>query len=301
MNQKRNVLEESSILSARDRFLEIGKKDLLTDKELWILVQANAQYLGLVEAHRELRKNVGKTVNIDQSQSSVDLVSALAFTNQLINIVGEGQDPVDIESIVLNGKSGESTYKQMTDSLSASISDAVEYRRISKRPHNWFLECGYHRLALPKTTKVLTYARELEWYHAGRRHEKGYNDCDGILLKAEVEAPLEKGVITRGERATVVKILECIDRNFSDSYITQHFNPIMSRSQLPELVGEYKETISRLWIDLKENPGSLAEVVKFMAGYERKRFMKNGGRFNRGCVPMTSPYRYVIPEANIFR
>ena len=327
-NETAVIMDESYIRSARDRFLELGKKDLLNDEELWILVQANAQYLGLVEAHRELRKNIGglsKKDLEDLDQSSTDLVSALFFTSQIINIVGGGQDPVNIESMVLDGKSGESKYKKMMDSLSTLITDTVGYqrisngeskyknmmdslstsisgavaqRRISKEPHNWFIECGYHRLALPKGTKVITHARELEWHTFGGKYEKVYYDCADILLKAKVEQPSQTGVITCGERVTVVKILECVDWI---PYITQYFNFRLNISRLPDLVGKSKQTTGRLWIDLKENPGSLAEVVKFMAGYERERFMENGGIFARERCFDHDKHRYAVKDANIFR
>ena len=303
-NNNAVVLDELFIEKARDGFLALGEKVLLNDEELWTLVQAAAQYIGVVEAHRYLRKIVGETTEkIAQADSSFDpvgLMSALYLTSQIIDVVGEGYNPINIESMVLDGKPGEGPYKELVDSLLASIDDVVQYRSISKKPHYWLLGCGPHRIVLPKGTKVVTNVAELLY---GRRLA---NDKH-VLLKAQVERPYQRGIITRDDRATEIQVLECISRY---SHITEYFKCSLSEPDLREaardrkhLVGQKRETIHNLWIDLKENPKTLRQVVAFMAHDEWQWFVESRGGFKRETErPLYGNGRaYVIPKANIFR
>lgn len=291
------LLNKEYTRRARDGFLKLAGKKYLMDNELWILVQATAQYLGLVEAHRELRKKVSRTKGKYSSKSS----RGLDFVCQIIDVVGEKQDPVKIESRVLYGNPIKSPYGDMTDALFKSISDGVQYRRRSEKPADWFLEVKDNRKALPKGLEVLTYSHALvsRWPYA-----------DGLLLKAKIYDPCQYGIIVCGVYPTGLTIQEyvVVDPQ-KKSYITQYFET-WHKGGWQFAFLEYKtpkpgcsgDVIGCLWIDLRANPNSLDKIISLMAGYEYERFVDSGGAFNRrDGVSIYTHLTYRIPKADIFR
>lgn len=291
------ALNKEYTRKARDGFLELARKKYFTDGDLWVLVQATAQYLGLVEAHKELRRKVSRSKGEYTSKNS----RSLDFVCQIIDVIGEQQNPVEIESQVLDSKDGKGIYTSMMDVLLKSVSDGVQYRRKSKKPVDWFLEVGDNRKALPKGLEVLTYSRALvsRWPYA-----------DGLLLRARIDDPCRYGVIVCGVYPTVLTIQEhvTIDPQ-KNPYITKYFETwhkdgwqfafLENKTPKP---GDSGNVISSLWIDLKANPRSLDEIIKFMAGYEWERFSDSGGPFNRrDGVSIHNHLTYRIPKADIFR
>lgn len=294
MTKNSNALDESYTQSARDRFLEITNKKKLADEEIWILIQAIAQYVGVVQAHKTLRGIIAHPNSqhnaeyFEEERTLSSFASALAYAGQIMDALEEEQDPIIIESQVLNNskRKGTSTYKLMIGDLEKGLSEAIKYRTAGFRdPKDFILEVNANRTGLPEGLDVLVYEHSLEYY-GGRIHSER-------LLQAKIVARYERGIITRDTVATVIEIQKAVG---DGSYLDKALDFCGSSSTPKDRHGK---VIGGLMIDLKANPEAPQKIINLLTDDEAGRFMYNGGAFRRNLG--AGPESYIIDAADIQR